>query len=148
MNWKREMMVASILLVALLLGCATSGGYGTMSVVEGGGMTPETLVNSSQNYNVYWAGIDPSTAVAVLFDPKNDGKTLQVGPRWTRVSDQDTVNNMVGVIKQSPGSGGLTPRLRAIQGPDGSTYGYVYTVINHLVINVIDEKTMRVESVG
>jgi hypothetical protein len=33
-------------------------------------------------------------------------------------------------------------------GPDGSTFGYVYTVINHLVINVIDEKTMLVESVG
>lgn len=148
MKRKDHAIMASLLLVALLLGCATSGGYGTMSVVEGGGMTPETLVNNSQNYNIYWAGIDPSTAVAVLFDPKNDGKTLEVGPRWTRVSDRGTVSNMVGVIKQLPGSGGMTPRLFAIQGPDGSTYGYVYTVINHLVINVIDNKTMRVESVS
>jgi hypothetical protein len=148
MNWRRDIAVASILLFAIVLGCAGGGGYGTMRVEEGGGMTPETLANNWQNYDIYWAGIDASTAIAVLFDPKNDGKTLQIGPRWGRVSDQASVNRMVGLIKQSVGSGGFPPRLFAIVGPDGSTFGYVYTVINHLVINVIDEKTMLVESVG
>jgi hypothetical protein len=119
-----------------------------MRVVEDGGMTVDTLVNNLQNYEVYWAGFDPSIPVAVLFDPKNDGKTLQMGQRWTGVSDQATVNRMVGFIKQSLGTGGFPPRLRVILGPDGSTYGYVFTGINHLVINVIDDKTMLVESVG
>jgi hypothetical protein len=146
MNWKRDIAVTSILLFALVLGCAGGGGYGKMRVEEGGGMTPETLVNNWQNYDIYWAGTDQSTAIAVLFDPKNDGKTLQMGPRWGRASDQVTVNKMVGLIKQTSGSGGFVPRLFTILGPDGSTFGYVYTVINHLVINVIDEKTMLVES--
>ena len=148
MNWRRDIAVASILLLALVLGCAGGGGYGNMRVVEGGVMTPATLVNNCQNYDIYWAGIDPSTAIAVLFDPKNDGKTLQMGPRWGRVSDPSTVNSMVGMIQQSVGSGGFPPRLWVILGPDGSTFGYVYTVLNHLVIDVIDDKTMRVESVG
>ena len=148
MKWKSNAILLSILLVALLSGCAAGGGYGSMRVVEDGSMTVDTLVNSWQNYEVYWAGFDPSLPVAVLFDPKNDGKTLQVGQRWTGVSDQATVNRMVGFIKQSLGTGGFPPRLRVILGPDGSTYGYVYTGINHLVINVIDDKTMLVESLG
>jgi hypothetical protein len=64
------------------------------------------------------------------------------------VSDPGTVNRMAGLIDQSVGSGGFPSRLWVILGPDGSTFGYVYTVLNHLVINVIDEKTMLVESVG
>jgi hypothetical protein len=148
MKWKRNAILLSILLVALLSGCAAGGGYGSMRVVEDGSMTVDTLVNSWQNYEVYWAGFDPSIPVAVLFDPKNDGKALQMGQRWTGVSDQATVNRMVGFIKQSLGTGGFPPRLRVILGPDGSIYGYVYTGINHLVINVIDDKTMLVESVG
>jgi hypothetical protein len=148
MNLKRYAVVVIVLLAALVTGCAGAGGYGSMRVVEDGSMTVETLVNNSQNYEVYWAGFDPSIPVAVLFDPKKDGKTLQMGQRWTGVSDQATVNRMVGFIKQSLGTGGFPPRLRVILGPDGSTYGYVYTGINHLVINVIDDKTMLVESVG
>ena len=148
MKWKRNAILLSILLVALLSGCAAGGGYGSMRVVEDGSMTVDTLVNSWQNYEVYWAGFDPSIPVAVLFDPKNDGKALQMGQRWTGVSDQATVNRMVGFIKQSLGTGGFPPRLRVILGPDGSIYGYVYTGINHLVINVIDDKTMLVESLG
>ena len=148
MNWKHDIAVASILLFALVLGCAGPGGYGSMGVVEDGSMTVETLVKNLQNFEVHWAGFDPSIPVAVLFDPKNDGKTLEMGQRWTGVSDQATVNRMVGFIKQSLGTGGFPPRLRVILGPDGSTYGYVYTGINHLVINVIDDKTMLVESVG
>ena len=148
MNWKSQMMVASILMVALALGCASTGGYGTTRVVEGGGMTLETLVNNPQNYDIYWAGIDPSTAVAVLFDPKNDGKTLQVGARWTRVSDLGTVKRMAGVIKQTQESGGFIPKLRAIVNPDATTFGYVYTGMSEMVITVIDDKTMRVESLG
>jgi hypothetical protein len=148
MKWKGNVAVVGVLLAALLSGCAGPGGYGSMRVVEDGSMTVDTLVNNLQNYEVYWAGFDPTLPVAVLFDPKNDGKTLQMGQRWTGVSDQATVNRMVGFIKQSLGTGGFPPRLRVILGPDGSTYGYVYTGINHLVINVIDDKTMLVESLG
>jgi hypothetical protein len=148
MKWKANVAVAGILLAALLSACAGAGGYGSMRVVEDGSMTLDTLVTNSQNYEQYWAGFDPSIPVAVLFDPKNDGKTLQVGPRWGRVSDQAALSKMTGFISQTLGTGGFPPKLRVILGPDGSTFGWVYTNLNHLVIHVIDDKTMLVESVG
>ena len=144
MNWKSQMMVVSIVMIALALGCAGTGGYGKL-MVEEGEMTLEALVKNWQNYNTYYAG-DGKRAVAVLFDPKRDGKALEVGPRWVRMPDQNTLSSMVGTIKQSMGSGGLIPRLRAIISPDGSTYGYTYTGLSRMVITVIDDKTMRVES--
>lgn len=146
MKRKYHALMGSILLVAFVLGCA-AGGYGNIRLVEGGGMTVQTLVNNWQNYNVYSAGLG-NLAAAVVFDPKNDGKTLNMGPRWVRVTDQDSLNAMVGLLSQRPGAGGLLPRLWAIVSPDGSTYGYVYTVLDHLVINVIDDKTMLVESLS
>ena len=146
MKWNREGVVAIILLVALVLGCAAAGGYGTMRVEEGSGMTVETLVNTWQNYEIYYAG-DGNLAVAVLFDPKTDGKTLRMGPRWDRMPDLNTLNKMVNYIRQQPIRGVNMPRLWAVRGPDDSTYGYVYTLLTKLVINVIDDKTMLVESV-
>ena len=147
MNWRRDVAIASILLFALVLGCAGGGGLGKMRAEEGSGMKVETLVNNWQSYDIYYAQ-DGILAIAVLFDPKNDGKTLQMGSGWDRVPDQNTLNNMVGYIKQRPPRGSYIPRLWAILGPDGSTYGYVYTVLDHLGIYVIDEKTMHVESVS
>jgi hypothetical protein len=146
MNWRRDIAVASILLFALVLGCAGGGGYGKMRVEESSGMTVETLVKNWQNYDIYYAG-DGNMAIAVVFDPKGDGKTLQMGPRWDRVPDQNTLNKMVGYIKQQPPRGIYGPKLWTILSPDNSTYGYVYTPLTSLVINVIDVKTMLVESV-
>jgi len=147
MKWNREGVVAVILLVALVLGCATAGGYGKMRVEESSGMTVETLVNTWENYNVYYAG-QGNLAVAVIFDPKKDGKTLNVGPRWSPVPDQDTLRLMVNYIQQQPIRGVNAPRLWAILSPDNSTYGYVYTLLTDMEIRVIDDKTMRVESLS
>lgn len=137
--------VAFVLLAAWVAGCA--GGYGKVRVEDKGGMTVETLVSNRQNYEIYYAG-DGNMAIAVLFDPKTDGKTLQMGPRWDRMPDQSTLDKMVGYLKQQAPRGVYSTRLWTILGPDGSTYGYVYTVLTELVIRVIDEKTMFVESVG
>lgn len=143
MNRETGLTLAWILIVALAAGCA--GSYGKMRVVDKGGMTVETLVSTWQNYDVHYYG-DGNRAIAVLFDPKIDGKTLNVGPRWDRMPDQNTMNKMVGYIQQEPFRGVYGPRLWAILSPDGSTYGYVYTVLTELLLEVIDEKTMLVVS--
>jgi hypothetical protein len=147
MGRKHHALMASVLFVALVLGCAGVGGYGNIRVVEGGGMTVQTLVNNWQDYNVYSAGLG-DLAAAVVFDPKNDGKTLNMGPRWDRVTDQNSLNAMIGLLAQRSPVGMNMPRLWAIVSPDGSTYGYVFTILDHLVIDVIDNNTMLVESVS
>jgi len=141
MNRKCGFILAGILIVALVVGCA--GGYGNMRVEDEGGMTAETLINNWQNYEVFYAG-DGNMAVAVLFDPKTDQKTLRMGPRWDRMPDQNTLNKMVGYLKQQPFRGVYGPRLWTILGPDGSNYGYVYTVLTELLLEVVDDKTMLV----
>ena len=96
---------------------------------------------------MYSAGLG-DLAAAVVFDPKNDGKTLNMGSRWVRVTDQNTLNAQIGLLEQRPGAGTNIPRLWAILGPDGSIYGYVYTILDHIVINVTDSNTMLVESLS
>ena len=146
MKWSHGGVVASTLLVAFILGCAAAGGYGKIRPDESG-MTVQTLVNNWQDYNVYYAG-DGKIAVAVVFDPKNDGKTLNMGPRWDRVTDQNSLNAMIGLLSQRPGTGGLFPKLWAIVAPDGSRYGYAYSMVSYMVIKVIDDKTMLLESLS
>lgn len=146
MNRGRNIALAGIFMIlALIVGCA--GSYGTMRVEDKGVMTVDTLVSNSQNYDIYYAG-DGSIAVAVVFDPKADGKTLKMGSRWDRMPDQTSLTRMVGYIKQQSPRSVYGPTLYAILGPDGSTYGYVYTMLDHLVINVIDNNTMLVESLS
>src|SRR5512134_224302 len=139
MNRICKLLIAGILIVASGTGCA--GSYGKMRVEEKGGITAETLVNNWQNYEVYYYG-DGNRAIAVLFDPKTDGKTLKMGPRWDRMPDQNTLKKMVGYIEQQPFRGVYGPRLWKILGPDDATYGYTYTVLTELLLEVIDEKTM------
>ncbi len=144
MNKKRNMALASMLMmVALVAGCA--GVYDNLVPADKGQMTVETLVNNYPNYNVYYLG-DYSLPYAVLFDPKEDGKTVKVGDRWEKVPDQDTARKQVGQIGSLVGRGVNMPRLWKLVGPDGSLFGYVYTAAVQLGSNVVDANTMFVNN--
>jgi hypothetical protein len=141
MNGKGVMAsVAVVTATALfILGCA--GSFGRLKVEEGG-MTLDTLIHNWQQYNIYFFGTTASSPAAVLFDPKNDGKNLEVeGLRWQRIRDESTVRVMVGRVEVLTGG---VPRLFKIVAPDDSIYGYVYTPANTLSIAVVNENTMRV----
>ena len=144
MNKKRNMALAGILMMLVLfVGCA--GVYDNLVPADKGQMTVETLVNNYQNYNVYYLG-DFSLPYAVLFDPKEDGKTVKVGDRWEKVPDQDTARKQVGQIGSLVGRGVYMPRLWKLVGPDGSLFGYVYTAAVQLGSNVVDANTMFVNN--
>ena len=142
MNTRHRWVAASILvLLAVVAGCA--GGYGNLKEVGKGEMTVDTLVRNYQNYNVYYLG-DFSLPYAVLFDPKEDGKTVKVGDRWEKVPSQETASKQVGQISTLIGRGVNMPRLWKLVGPDGSLFGYVYTAATQLSSNVVDGNTMSV----
>jgi hypothetical protein len=123
----------------LLLGCA-GGNFGIMKEEEAGGMTLEVLLRDWQNYQIYYGGANPDRPIAVIFDPKSDGKNLEVEGRWWSVSDEKTMRDAVGRIKMLPGA---IPRLWRVLGPDDSLYGYVYTPLINLNITVVNQNTMR-----
>ncbi len=134
----------AIVLSVFVLGCA--GDYGKIKTVEEGEMTVATLVANWSNYNIYYAGSKPEIPIAVLFDPKNDGKNLQVDPRWERVTDEKTLRQMVNFIRLQTPKGVNMPRLWKVLGPDDTLYGYVYTILVKLVITPIEQNTVRVEN--
>jgi hypothetical protein len=144
MNRRMKIALAGILAVfALTAGCTGAGNYGNMRVEDKGGMAVETLVNNSQNYNVYYAGT-PGYPVAVLFDPKADGKTVKVADRWQSVTDQATISKHVQIIGMH-GYGANIPRLWKLLGQNESVFGYVYTTATKLSTNAADADTMFVD---
>ena len=141
MNRKRNLALVSIIITfALVAACA--GTYDNLKPEEKGGMTVDALVNNYQNYNVYYLG-DFSIPYAVLFDPKDDGKTIKVGDRWSSVPSQQTARNQVAQIS-STGRGVNIPRLWKLVGSDGSVFGYVYTTAVQLNTSMVDSNTMMV----
>ncbi len=59
-------------------GCPLIKNYGKLRVQYGldEKMTIQTLVERWQDYDVYYAGVHKQFASAVLFDPKDDERTL------------------------------------------------------------------------
>ena len=144
MDRRRTVCLLGVILSLFVLGCA--GDYGKITVVDEGEMTVAALVKNWSNFNIYYAGSKPEMPVAVLFDPKNDGKNLQVDPRWEKVTDEKSLQHMVNFIRTRTPQGVNMPRLWKVLGPDDAMYGYVYTLLVKLVITPIDQNTIRVEN--
>ena len=134
--------VLCVVMGLLISGCA-GGNYGTMTAVEGGEITLDTLVRDWQKYNIFYGGTNPDRPIAVVFDPKSDGKNLEAEGRWWSASDEKAVRDAVGRVNMLQET---APRLRKILGPDDSVYGYAYTPLLRLNMTVVDQNTMRLIS--
>ena len=139
----KGMMGSAVLCVVmglLISGCA-AGNYGTMRQEEAGGMSLEVLLRDWQNYNIHYGGTNPDRPIAVIFDPKSDGKNIEVEGRWWSVSDEKAMRDAVGRVNMLQET---VPRLWKILGPDDSLYGYAYTPLLRLNMTVVNQNTMRV----
>ena len=138
----KRVMISVVLFTAMglfIMGCA-AGNIGTLKE-EPGQMTLDILLRDWQNYNIYYGGTNPDRPIVVLFDPKSDGKKLEVEGRYWPVSGEKAIRDAVGRINMLPGP---IPRLWRILGPDGSLYGYAYTPLIKLNMTVVEQNTMRV----
>jgi hypothetical protein len=75
-----------------------------------------------------------------MFDPKKDSKTL-LSDKWIKVEDQETVSDLISWIQHTTE---FYPRLQRILGPDDQFYGYFYSGWDHVLIKVVDERTLWV----
>jgi hypothetical protein len=138
----KGMMTSVVLFVVmglLIAGCA-GGNYATLKPEDSGRVTLDTLVRDWQNYNILYGGTNPDRPIAVLFDPKSDGKNIEVEGRWWKASDEKTMLDAVGRIKMLQET---VPRLWKVMGPNDSLFGYVYTPLIRLNIVVVNENTIR-----
>ncbi len=131
----------SVLLVFLFAGCS---GYGkTMMVRKGMPVTLDELVNNSDDYNVYYHGNNPYLVSGIIFEPKNDGKTLVLGGLWVKEDDNRVIANVIEQIRRNDFPGYL-PKHYQILGPDNGMYGYIYTGWFHVAIKQLDKDTLSV----
>jgi hypothetical protein len=132
-------LIGTVLLL-LVSGCAWLRGYGKVRVVsrQEEKLTLEQLKLNWQDYTIYYAGLKVGTAAGVMFDPKDDDKTL-AGDTWIKVEDKDTLVELIGVIESYIY---FYPRLHRILGPDDQFFGYLFYAWDHPVFKVVDEKTL------
>ena len=136
----------SSLLFVLIVGCKT-GNYARLKNQSRADskVTQQKLIDNWSEYHIWFK------SAVIVFDPKDDDKTILVGSGWGTVNDQKTWSAMVKA--NTTGHGNLSPMgasfnmtgVREIWSPDSQFfYGYVIHQQGDLVsVKVVDENTMR-----
>ena len=138
-----------ILLMLLVAGCSGLMSYGKLRPAYGPGeaLTIQDLTRNWRDYNVYYAALHAGVSIdhpsAVMFDPKNDDRTVNFS-RWAKVESEETLAKLIDSIQTQPPVGGYYARLWKLLGPDGQLYGYLFTPWDHVVAKVREPGTMLV----
>lgn len=144
MTMKRYMRIAlmAVVLMYIISGCS---GYGKLRLQSryGDDVTIEKLQENLPDYTIYYAGYAVNNPSGIIFDPKNDNKTLMPSERWTKLDDKESVIEVISWIKIQDSSD-FYPRLYRILGPGDQLYGYLFSAWDHLMTKVVDDKTLRV----
>ncbi len=100
-----------------------------------------TLEKNREAYTIYYTHTGGARYgnVALLFDPKDDDRTL-VASRWTRIEDKKTLSSIIGNMDHR----GYRPDLYNIVGPNGNDFGYLYAARRWLITKVESDTTMHV----
>lgn len=135
--------LAALIIGVLVTGCAFTQ-YGKMRVAEKADLvTVQSLQKNWQEYELYYAGLDPGNPSAVLFDRKDDERSLTSG-RWFKVNSKEMLDDLIDSIQRQLPIGIYYPRLWKVFGPDGHLYGYMFTSWDNAVMKSVDEKTLFV----
>jgi hypothetical protein len=139
-----RLAVIAILIFVFIMGCAGNYGKFKNQSRTDSKVTIQGLIDDWSDYHI-WLG-----STVIVFDPKDDDKTILVGSNWGTVKDQQT---WTGLVKaNTTGHGNISPvsadysmtGVREIWSPDSQFYGYIIHQQGDLVsVRVIDEDTMR-----
>ena len=141
-----RLTVIAVLIFVLIMGCKT-GNYARLKNQsrDESKVTQQKLIDTWSEYHIWFR------SAVIVFDPKDDDKTIQVGSNWSTVNDQQTWTEMVKA--NTTGHGNLSPigasynmtGVREIWSPDSQFfYGYIQHQHGDLVsLRVVDENTMR-----
>lgn len=130
--------------LALLVGGCTAWfqSYGKIRLMSGAkdAVTIQDLINSWQDYDIYYSGLDVRLPLGIMFDPKNNNTTL-TGKWWKKVEDQKTLIEIVRWIHPHTQ---YFPELCKILGPDDRFYGYLFYSYGFVFLKLIDADKMYV----
>jgi hypothetical protein len=100
------------------------------------------LQENWQNYIVYQDGPLGGVPIAIMFDPRNDDKTLATH-RWVEIKDKKSLSDVIGWIKTRV----EFPHVLRIMGPNDQLFGYVYTYNESIPLHVINDKKIFVDDI-
>lgn len=121
--------------------CASSK-RGKLLRETGPSVTVDQVVDSWEDYNVYWYGSNFTWVRGILFDPKDDERVL-TAEGWERVDDEDSFNRLLSEdlnIRHRRG------RFYRVLGPEDQFFGYLIVTRDHPSpgTKMIDENTLNV----
>lgn len=127
----------------LMHGCVSMNQYGSIIPARSKGdvVAIEEIIKEWQNFNIYYADVNPAYPSAILIDPKWDERHL-TNARWIAVKEKDELTELVKWIDLNIN---FPPDLSAVLGPDKQVFGYMYTGWTHVLIKVVDDKTLWVD---
>ena len=134
-------LVMGVLFAFSVLGCAS---YGNLSYIEPGPgekVTLSSLVDRSQDYNVYVGTLDS----ALMFAFKDRKRHIAPASYWDTVEGKKELEKIATEISSQPSVGIYYPRLWKILGPDGHLYGYMYTAWDHVDMSKVNKNTLFVD---
>jgi hypothetical protein len=135
------------LFVFLVAGCA--GKYGKLRLQYGHGekMTAEILIENWEDYLVYRGGPSRGSPSAVMFDPKNDDRTIVPHRRWAEVKNQEELTDLITWVHGPTGDMSVFPKVMNILGPNDEFFGYMYTQWSNVLMKPVDDKTLWVDEI-
>jgi hypothetical protein len=98
------------------------------------------LMDRWKDYDVYWAGLAVDNPSGVMFDPKGDDRRL-TSDKWVAVKDQAELSILIRWLR----AGNYYPILWRVLGPDNQFYGYIFSPWEHVVLKVVDDRTLWVD---
>ena len=130
--------------LGFLSGCSWNQEYGKLWVGPASKerLTPNQLYEQWENYHIYYAGVSISQPTAILFDPKDDKRKIETHEYWAPVKKREELWDLIGHIQTSQYQ---YPVMKSILGPGNAFYGYLYTNWTHVVLKVIDQKTLWID---
>jgi heme/copper-type cytochrome/quinol oxidase subunit 2 len=140
-----NLLVPEIVLFILISGCATQmEKFGEVLPQPKGEkqMTIEMLQENWQDYFIYQDGPLGGVPIAIMFDPRNDDKTLATH-RWDEIKDKKSLSDAIGWIKTKA----EIPHVMRIMGPNDQIFGYVYTYNESIPLHVINDKKIFVDDI-
>ena len=142
MNIKR--LVGIGILIFFVSGCSANYGKLKTQSKNESMTTQQELIDNWSDYDIWFR------SAVIIFDPKNDDKTLLLGGQWGTVRDQATWSQMVKA--NTTNGGDIWPlwadyamtRVREIWGPDNQLYGFIIHQQMDLVnVKLVEENRMR-----
>jgi hypothetical protein len=138
---KRRFVYLAVLglIWVVFLGCASSG----ILRVESGSDTKVFLKDIEQDYDKYiiYANEWPTDEVsAIVFDPKDDNKTIETDG-WTKVTSQEQLSRLITRSNRL-----IFRQFFKIVGPNDGFYGYLLGGQQYVWIKTVDDNTLKLVS--